>query len=64
MHRVMLVHAMTQTADAAQYIEASSVLGKIRNAILIFLLVIFLLGMVLGLVVGYYIGKAAGKNSG
>jgi hypothetical protein len=65
MHRVMLLHAMTQTVDAAQVvdIEAANVLKKIGKAILVFLLVIFLIGLVLGLAIGFFIGKAIGKNS-
>lgn len=66
---VMLLHAMNQTVDAAQYVDLdaasfSKIMKGIGTAILIFLLVIFLVGLLVGTAIGYFIGKAVGRNQG
>ncbi|WP_280387364.1 hypothetical protein [Nocardia wallacei] len=54
-----VTHAvLAQSAEAAQYYEAASLLKKVRDAVLVFLLVIFVIGVLVGGFVGYAIGKA------
>lgn len=58
-----VTHALlAQSVDVAQHYQASGILKKIRNAVLIFLLIVFLIGLFIGLFAGYALGKAAGRR--